>query len=337
MSTKPRASHSPEDLRAVKITSSTPIDAGPIDLSSRTFDPHLPELLRTWSSYATNIISINCYPNGLTYTIHETEKAADEISAEHIFTPSQFHLRLPETREMFLPAGRMSMLKDDALIELERRLHTLKEQGTLNQSVIYLGLINDPFLPLHRKFAVTMGVLDLLERYAPQLLVIQTRSPMVISALPTLKMLREQAIVAMHLESPLENVVQRYTPGQPRISERLLAVDGLRCQGVKINLVVSPILPYGDVHRDAWKFAEILNQHADYITFGCLAVGTSFTDQQLRNLPVSKKLIADKNLRTLRPHAYRHVFNALKQVAPEKLLLPIKPPTCPAQLKLFAA
>ncbi len=160
---------------------------------------------------------------------------------------------------------------------------------------------------------------------------------MVISALPMLKMLGERTAVAMTIESRLESAIARYSPGQPRLVDRLSAAEGLRKQGVTVNAVVSPLLPYGDLQRDAWDFAELLDRHSDYITLGCLAAGRPADEAQLRALPLAQRLVADKEFRLLRPHAYRYLYQALKVIAPEKLLLKKVIKNAPSQLNLFAA
>ena len=326
-----------------KHTSKASSTAQPTDLSSVQFNQNAPELTRTWHSYAPAAFCLNTYPNGITFSAHtapkinRAEEKSDSDKNTQPWHPSQFHLRVKDTKNYLLPAGKYFLYKENYIQSVERRLITLKEQGLLSSSVIYFGVTSDPFASFHKKFDITMNCLQLLETYRPRRVVIQTRSPMVISALPTLKALGDRAVVAMPIETRLERAVQRYTPGQPKISERLVAAAGLRRQGVKVNLVASPILPYGDIYRDAWDFADMLDKHSDYITFGCLAYGKPSQESSLKALPVARKLVADKKFRWLRPHAYRHLYFALQVLAPEKLLLPVKPEEGSSQLSLFAA
>lgn len=311
------------------------------------FHPEAEELTRTWHKEATSVLGVNVYPNGITLFVHDKaigapakEQAEGDAGGKVLcprIIPSQYHLRSRDTREYLLPQGKYYLYKDNYVSGLERRLSLLREQGKLENTVIYFGITSDPFFNFQRKFDVTMAALNLFEQFRPGLLVLQTRSPLVISALPTLKFLAENAVVAMPIESRLESVIARYTPGQPKIAERLLAADGLRKQGIMVNLVVSPVLPYGEVHRDAWEFAEMLQDHANYITFGCLAQGSSDDELQLRNLPIARKLVADRQYRFLRPYAFRGLYYACKVLSPEKLLLPLMKRHEKTQLSLFAA
>lgn len=340
---KRRTQTEQSDQRSSRRAESARREEEPTELSTVQFNQNAPELTRTWHSYAPATLCLNTYPNGITFSLHTAtkpirsgEKPAPEADALP-WHPSQFHLRFKDTKNYLLPAGKYFLYKESYIEAVEQRLKTLKEQGLLSSAVLYFGVTSDPFASFHKKFDITMNCLQLLETYRPRRVVVQTRSPMVISALPTLKALGDRAVVAMPLETRLERSVQRYTPGQPKISERLVAAAGLRRQGITVNLVASPILPYGDIYRDAWDFADLLDKHADYITLGCLAYGKPAQESSLKALPVARKLVADKNYRWLRPHAYRHLYFALQVLAPEKLLLPVKPEESTAQLSLFAA
>ncbi len=330
------------------------VDSGPVDIGALGFDPHAPELTTTWSTDAANVVCLNTFPNGVTFSLHPsqhpqnrgrgtvTKNIADESVEAEVevvdrYIPAHFHLRTKETREFLLPSGKYFAFKEQYAQHLEKRLSQLHEDGSLQNSVFYVGTITDPFSMFHKKFDVTMTCLQLLEHYRPGLVVLQTRSPMAISALPMLKVLGERAVVVMPIESHLEASIARYTPGQPKIADRLLAANGLRLQGIKVNLAVSPVLPYGDLHRESWEFAELLERHADYITLGCLADGGLENEAALKAVPLARQLAADKQFKLLRPYAYRHLFYALKVLCPEKLKVKPLARSKPAQLNLFAA
>lgn len=321
------------------------------EISREAFDPNSRELQSSWSAGARTIYCINAYPNGITLSTHlppqavplpvaavDSEQAVREPGARGTrLEPSQFHLRFRDTRDYQLPQGRYFLHREGFAMALEEHLSHLRKSGQLADAVFYFGTTTDAFLSLHKKFDVTMRCIDLLERYAPGLTVFQTRSPMVISVLPALKHLGDRAVVAIPIETISERAVQRYMPGKPRIGERLVAAEGLRRQGIRVELQVSPILPYGDERRNAWDFAEVLERHADYITFGCLASGVPAEEKQLKTFPISQRLESDEQFFWLRPYCYQYVYQAVKALAPEKLLLPSRSSVAPSQLGLFAA
>jgi hypothetical protein len=312
----------------------------------------------SWSQYAPLVCCLNSYPNGVTFSIHNNAEALplaednaqgsaasssatasreEKRSGAQAWTGDQFFLRLRETREYRSPRGKYFLYKDGYQSALERHLSRLHKKGLLKTAVFYFGTTADPFMSFHKRFDVTTACLQLLERYRPGRLIIQTRSPMAIAALPTLRLLGDEATIVVPIETHLERAIARYTPGQPKIAERLVMVQGLRRQGIVVNLCAAPILPYGDHNRDCWDFAELLDRYSDYITVGSLAHGTPASEKQLKDLPIARKLSADEQFLWLRPNAHQPLYQALSVVAPEKLKLPVSPPSAPSQMTLFAA
>jgi DNA repair photolyase len=282
-----------------------------------------------WHSSAKVICCVNSYPNGITISLHSNEKIAQ--------TAEQFNLRFRDTRSYQLPDGKYFLYKKDLRRSLEKHFSNLHKKAQLSSTVVYFGTTVDPFAAFNKRFDNTTACLELFEKYRPQRLVMQTRSPMVIAALPSLKSFGDQAVVVMPIESCRESAIAHYTPGQPKISQRLLAAQGLRGQGIKVNLSASPILPYGDFNRDAWDFAELLDRYGDYITLGCLASGSEEDERILRSLAIAKRLEADNYYRWLRPKAYKALLKALSVIAPHKLVLPVESEPKTSQMTLFAA
>ena len=197
------------------------------DIDSIAFDPNATELRTAWYSRADEVLCLNTYPNGITLSSHRLRgssrggaKEVEAASSKEELIPGHFHLRFRDTRDYLTPPGKYFLYKEDYADRLTRHLAQLRKSGRLTRTVVYFGVMTDPFLSLSKKFDVTMACLDILERYRPGFLVIQTRSPMVIASLAQLKMFRERVVVSIPIETRLEAVVTRYTPGQPRIAER---------------------------------------------------------------------------------------------------------------------
>jgi len=266
-----------------------------------------------------------------------SSSSAEKEEGAVTFDPWQFHLRLKDTRDFRLPQGKYSLYRENIKEALRQHLSAFNKQGELDKTIVYFGTTSDAFLSFQKKFEITMGCLEVFEQFKPGQLVIQTRSPMVISALPILKNLGDRAAVSIPIESTSEEAIKRYSPGQPRISERIVAASGLRRQGVKVNLSVSPVLPYGDFYRDSWSFAELLETYADYVSFGSLAYGKGNEERQLRQLSLARKLASDRKFHWLRPYSFRNIFRALSVIAPEKMVLPTAEGSKKNQLDLFAA
>lgn len=321
------------------------------DTSALTADRSL-----TWSSYARSILVVNCYANGITVALHsnhyhtdtnsssvkhQTDAEADlqqkRSGSSKQYLPCQFHLRLRDTRDYLQPSGRYFLYRDRYSHELERHLQELQQNKQLHSTVAYFGTVADPFHSFQKKFNVTMSCLALFERYRPLKVVVQSRSPMIVAALPLIKGFGDAGVVAIPIESRLDSAISRYTPGQPRIVERLKAADGLRLQGVQVQLIASPLLPYGDQNRHAWDFAELLDQHGDFIAVSPLATGDPAHENTLRELPIARLLVSDNQYRWLRPNCHLPLLRALQIVSPGKLSVPVTPFVEPSQLGLFAA
>jgi len=290
--------------------------------------------LMSWHSSAKMVCCVNSYPNGVTVSLHSREKLAKDVAA---LSGQPFALRFRDTRNYQIADGSYFLYKKNLRASLEKHLSHLHKKGLLSSTVIYFGTTVDPFANFHKRFDQTNLCLELFEKYKPMKLVVQSRSPMVISALGTLKSFEEKAVVVIPIETNKESSVAKYTPGQTKIAQRLLAAQGLRTQGVCVSIAVTPVLPYGDISRDAWDFAELLDRYADYITLGCLASGAQQDEKILQSLAVAKKLESEGLYEWLRPNAYKSLAKAVKTIAAHKLVLPVSEEHKSSQMALFAA
>ena len=273
--------------------------------------------------------TVDSFANGIAFGQHKLEPGQD---------PRDYYgLRLRDDSEVIRLRSRYVLHKHNPLHELERNLMRLSSQGVLNRSTIYLGVSTDPFLPFAGKFDASMKFLDLFRRYTPGLLVVQTRSPLVVIALPVFKALGARAAVTIGIETNSDEIVQRYTPGLPRIEERLKTVTALRRFGVEVTLQVSPVLPYGDWRADARPFAELLANHADYVYVRSITDGTDRVERRIRSTTLAKKLAQDRKFHWLRPDTATPLITGIERIAPDKLRLPERKQLGTRQLKMFAA
>lgn len=230
--------------------------------------------------------------------------------------------------------SRYVMNTQQPLADLERHLARLSSRGELRRSTVVFGVTTDPFHPFDEKFATSMKFLELFERYAPGKLIIQTRSPLIVIGLPVLKQVRNNTVVMIGLETPLEEVRLRYTPELPTVSERWKTARALRRFGFKVGIQVAPILPYGDWRKDANSFAEDLSKEADFISLQSIAdaSGNSRPTGEL-----ARKLATDRQFFWLRGDTRRPLYDALNRLAPEKLCHPIEQEIADPQMALFGA
>jgi len=273
--------------------------------------------------------TVDSFANGIAFGQHKCEPDQDPREV--------YGLRLHDDTEMIRLRSRYSLHKEKPLFELERNLMRLSSQGVLRSAEIYFGTTTDPFHPFESKFDASMKFLELFRRYTPGMLHVQTRSPLIVLALPIFKSLGKHVSVTVGVETCDEASALRYTPDLPRIEERLKTVTALRRFGVEVMLQVSPVLPYGDWKKDASKFAEILAANGDRIYVAPMTDGSDRTERKIRNTALAKKLAEDRKFHWMRPDSANPLISELERIAPEKLSSPEREHLKKKQIEMFAA
>ncbi len=260
-----------------------------------------------WHMAAPQTIVINSYAKGITLSRHNSS----DLNRSHLL------LRTREQRiNSAAPEGNYFLFREDAEDKLTDTLRELDRSGILANSTLVFGTSSDPFLNFHTKFDTTLTCLRLIERFRAALVIVQTRSPLVIAGIPSINELRERCIVSMPIETTKEAAIIRYTPHQPRLSERISAIQGLRIQGIQVALDVAPLLPYGSYWGDAHRFAEVLRSNSDYITMNSV--------DPSEETHLGKALALDNEELYLKEDAVKALYLALSKIAPEKIKLDLE-------------
>lgn len=276
--------------------------------------------LRT-SQLVNPVLLVDSYSGGISIG------RAVSLDAHH------FDLSLDGGRRSRVPLRSRYLATNGApLADLARHLERLSARGELRRATVVFGVCSDPFHPFDEKFAVSLKFMEMFERYAPGRLVIQTRSPLVLLALPVLKKLREVTYVSIGIETTRDAVRRRFTPTLPAIEERFKTVRALRSFHVKVGVQVAPLLPYGDWRADAADFAEKLAAVADFITVRSVvqAEGAARPTSALAQL-----LAQGREFFWLRHDAHVPLLTALEEVAPDRLFHPAGLPYEDPQMELF--
>lgn len=279
------------------------------------------------SSWKPTVLSVDSFANGV---------AIGKVSEQENGIANFLPLSMEMEDQTTLLRSRYSSETDNSLGSLEGRLSLMQRKGELAQTVIYFGVNADPFHPFESRFDASMKFLNLFERFSAGQLVLQTRSPLLVVAMPVLRKLGSRLIVTIPVETSSPEAVAKYTPHLPKLSERLRVASILRKFGIKVHLQVAPMLPYGDIKKDAAAFAAMLISHSDYISIKPLRDGEEARTR--RTVPsVINKLAAERNFMWLRPDASKHLEQCVALLAPKKLELPQLTAPLQKQLSIFAA
>ena len=143
--------------------------------------------------------------------------------------------------------GKWVIIKENAAELLGKELEKLKKKQ-LTPPSIYMSSVTDPYQPIETKTLLTRRILEVLLIYQP-ILVLQTRSPMIIrdaDLLKQFKMLR----INMSIPTFSEKVRKDFEPRSPSIISRLQAMSKLKFllpsdqeHEIKFSITVTPLLP----------------------------------------------------------------------------------------------
>jgi hypothetical protein len=148
-----------------------------------------------------------------------------------------------------------------------------------------------------------------------------------------LNKVKRNTFIVVGIETPLEDVRLRYTPGLPSVEERWKTVRALKRFEFKVGIQVAPILPYGDWRRDASAFATALNEHADFVLLRSL-VQTAPTGRP--KCATARMLARDRQFFYLRHDTHLPLTKALSELCESKLVHPASLEPLSPQMPLFA-
>ncbi|GHO85941.1 SPL family radical SAM protein [Dictyobacter formicarum] len=120
---------------------------------------------------------------------------------------------------------------------------------------IFMSSSTDPYQPIEHKYQATRQCLEVFARYPDlDLLVIQTRSPLVERDLPLLQQI-PYAWLSMTIETDDQSYLKNLKGGPP-LEKRWQAVRAASQHGVPTQITVSPCLPYTDTEQFGQQLLE---------------------------------------------------------------------------------
>ena len=136
--------------------------------------------------------------------------------------------------------GHWVEVKENALELLERR-----KPSFLDDKLIYMSSVTDPYQPVERELRLTRGLMEVMaERHKPKL-VVQTRSPDVLRDCDLFRKIDGnggQVQVNMTVTTDDEDVRRAFEPFCPSNTVRLRAIAEVQDAGVDACITMTPIL-----------------------------------------------------------------------------------------------
>lgn len=133
---------------------------------------------------------------------------------------------------------------------------------TLGLMTVFMSSSTEPFPPQERKLGVSGRILNAMLDQPPDVLIVQTHSPLVCDHLGSLIKLHQKCNLRVHLS--IESDTDRL-PGLPRpassVNDRIEAAGKLKQAGLFVAITVAPLLPIQNPH----KFFEMIATVADAV------------------------------------------------------------------------
>ena len=154
--------------------------------------------------------------------------------------------------------GRFLDVKDGAVEAYCTQYDRLKTPGNSKPIRIFMSSVTEPYPPQEQTLRRTRELLEAMVERPPDLLAIQSHTPLVVDDLSLLRQLQQQCDVHVHItvetdkpRLPAPFPKQAYSP-----HARIQALHALRAAGLDAVATVSPLLPLDDTEH----FASELEQ-----------------------------------------------------------------------------
>jgi hypothetical protein len=235
-----------------------------------------------------------------------------EISPIEKSSPEDHSLGLLLSDSQFDSTART--FREDPVATIRKTLIDLEHLKLLSETSIVFGFKSDPFHPYKQKFDSALQIIELFSIYKPKKVTIQTRSSLILLALPVLKSMGDSLLVTIALESTSDVMNKRYTPLLPRPSERIKAARTLRSLGIHTLLQVAPLVPRGSHSDEVLTLACLINELSDQIRI--LEIGSLMPEMMAKDESASIEYFKPR----IDPLASKILKSQIQKLAPTKLL-----------------
>ena len=129
--------------------------------------------------------------------------------------------------------------------EIRKRKYSLQTESWI------LSAHTDPYPPIEKKYEVTKNALLELKIIMPKFGIIITKSPLVLRDIDIIKDFGDNVMVGFSIGSDRQDIIDTFENGAPAVQKRFEAAKKLKESGVKVRILVSPLMLHTDdfVHK----------------------------------------------------------------------------------------
>jgi DNA repair photolyase len=166
------------------------------------------------------------------------------------------------------------LVKTNAIERLRDELPRKRNKGTIGT-----GSMNDPYMPVERRYNLTGRALGVIAQHGFPVHVL-TKSDLVVRDLATLQAINQvMAIVSFSLITVDDDLARKLEPGAPSPSRRLQAMRTLADAGIKTGLLLMPVLPF--ITDTVEVITQVVEQaHAYKASYILPSFGMTMRDRQ---------------------------------------------------------
>lgn len=147
--------------------------------------------------------------------------------------------------------------KENALALIERELMSKRRKG-----VVGTGAMSDPYNPFEKKYGLTKGALELLNRYGFGA-AIATKSDLIVRDRELLKEIGKHSpvLVKMTVTTADDLLCRKIEPHAALSSRRLEAIEELTQEGIFAGILLMPVLPFiEDTEENISRIIDLAHQ-----------------------------------------------------------------------------
>lgn len=179
---------------------------------------------------------------------------------------------------------------------------------------VFMSSATDPYQGAEAKYGITRQCLHAFAVTSPDLLVVQTRSPLAERDFDILRQI-PRCVFSFTLETDNEAARRKLTPYAPSVKRRLETLDKAMASGLTVQVTVSPMLPN---HPD--RFASLLKNRCHRVLVDTYFDGDGSQGRRSERLGMREHYAASGYSDWYHPNAHRELFDAFKeQFGPERV------------------